>query len=198
FQPVFIDFLRHELDAIRRWDLSRDRKVIFEEMRSLRARLHEEVKKNPDGAKWLLKGLRLHEDQARFEVHSVRPARRTGPDGHTRVDLVVEITQHRRGYFDPAEQEQADYNFQEGLPVHPHDFIFRGGVTLIIDLETMGVRYYISKDITSDDRLRRQREFLSGANSISLRSLYFSCGCAEEPFALLHRSAEKEVLGWAN
>lgn len=198
YQPVFIDFLKEELDAIRRWDLSRDRKAVFEEMRALRARLHEAVRQNPKGTKSLLKGLLLHAEQARFEVHSVRPARRTGPDGHTRVDLVVEITQHRRGYFDPAIQEQADYNFQEGLPLPPPDFIFRGGVTLIIDLETMGVRYYISKNITNDERLRRQREFLSGADNISLRSLYFACGCAEEPFALLHRSAEKEVLGWAN
>ncbi|MHA3773101.1 hypothetical protein ACXR0O_16335 [Verrucomicrobiota bacterium sgz303538] len=198
FQDVFIEFLRDQLDAIRKWDLSQNRQFIFEEMRKLRAKLHDVVKQNPKGAKWLLKGLRLNERQARFEVHSVRPARRIGPDGQLRTDLVVEITQHRRGYFDPKQQEKADYNFQEGASLPPPDFIFRGGVTLIIDLETMRVRYYISKDITNNDRLRRQREFLCGASNISLRSLYFSCGCAEEPFALLHRSAEKEVLGWAN
>ena len=28
-----------------------------------------------------------------FEVHSVRPVRRIGPDGQQRTDLVVEITQ---------------------------------------------------------------------------------------------------------
>ena len=36
-----------------------------------------------------------------FEVHSVRPARRLGPDGQTLTDLVIEITQRGHGYLDP-------------------------------------------------------------------------------------------------
>ena len=44
----------------------------------------------------------------KVEVHSVRPARRVGPDGQQIAELVVEITQSRMGYQTLDEQERAD------------------------------------------------------------------------------------------
>ena len=128
-----------------------------------------------------------------LEVHSVRTARRPVQDGRTMLDLVVELVQRRRGYFDPDKQAKA-----EKLPADSPrwwkdfqpDFKFRGGCTLLIDSETGNVRYCILKNITSETRLARQREFAT-ARPDSLRATYSPADADarnREPFALLHRS----------
>ena len=94
----------------------------------------------------------------KIEVHSVRPARRQGPDGQTLTDLVIEVTQKRRGYLDPSLQDQVDEQ-----PVDPppqEDFWFRGGCTLLVDLEHREVRYLICKDIEGAERLAAHRAYL--------------------------------------
>ena len=128
-----------------------------------------------------------------LEVHSVRTARRPTQDGRTLLDLVVELVQRRRGYLDPDKQAEA-----EKLPADSPrwwtdfqpDFRFRGGCTLLIDSESGDVRYCILKNITSETRLARQREFAS-ARSPSLRATYSPSAAgaqSREPFAMLHRS----------
>ncbi len=68
--------------------------------------------------------------------------------------------------------------------------IFRGGCTLILDLNTMQLRDAIKKDIADEARLERQRQYRQGLMTDgSLRATYFKAlKDAEEPFALLHRS----------
>src|SRR5262249_40221096 len=107
----------------------------------------------------------------KFEVHSVRPARRVGPDGQLTIDLVVEITQRRKAYFDAKIQKAADH---EGPPTGtPADFLFRGGCTMLVDMETARARYLIRKNIKAGDRLERQRGLLDGPAEQSLRATYF-------------------------
>ena len=110
----------------------------------------------------------------RFEVHSVRPARRVAPDGSFVTDLVVVLAQRRCVPFD----------LDEG----PGGFWFRGGCTLLIDTGRgrERVRYCIAKSVSSAPRRERQRVFASGATTQALSRLYFGAG-AGEPFALLHR-----------
>ncbi len=104
----------------------------------------------------------------RLEIHSVRPARRLGPDNQTVNELVIEITQRRYGYYEPDRQAQAD---RAGSDPPPPDFYFRGGCTLLVDLETAKVRYAISKNIRSEARLERTRRFLT-QEAASLRATY--------------------------
>jgi len=148
-----------------------------------------------------------------LEVHSVRPARRIGPDGQTITQLIVEMTQRRRGYYDPEDQRKADGGDRD-LLANP-DFVFRGGCTLLVDPDTADVRYCIYKRIHRQDRLERTRGFLTGEEHPSLRATYFgdplkrhyahiASGAEEgedtaarasiEPFALLHRSFEQEEV----
>ncbi len=140
-----------------------------------------------------------------LEVHSVRPARRTGPGDQTVTELVVEITQRRRGYYDPDIQGKVDRG--KIRPPKP-DFVFRGGCTLLINPDTAKVRYCIFKRIRSKKRLDRMRRFLTRDEGLSLHSTYFgdprkiyferltaARGGPQgkepvEPFALLHRSFE--------
>ncbi len=136
-----------------------------------------------------------------LEVHSIRPANRIGPDGKTIAEIVIEITQCRRGYMDKNRQMQVDNG--EINPPEP-DFIQRGGCTLLIDSGSGNVRYCIYKDVMSPNRLVRTRELLKGAMAPSLHTMYYGDPYQNyfrevvrtrgkeavhfEPFALLHRS----------
>jgi hypothetical protein len=119
------------------------------------------------------RGLTMDSDgNPSFEIHSVQPAQRVGPDGTRLNQVIISITQkriiHRSG-----------------------GVIFRGGCTLILDLDSLNLRYAIIKRIESEERLRRQIEFLNDQASRSLRATYLGglTGFAyQEPFALLHRS----------
>jgi len=130
-----------------------------------------------------------------FEVHSVRPARRLGPDGQTLTDLVIEITQRRHGYLNPQVQEKVD---KGEIPPPPCDFWFRGGCTVLVDLDRGAVRYCIGKGMLSDSRIAAQRAF--ARTTTSLQATYFGAprGWEDaEPFAMLHRSLGIEEEAFA-
>jgi hypothetical protein len=126
----------------------------------------------------------------RVEVHSVRLALRAGPDGQSQADLLIEITQRRRGYFDADLQKKVESQPIGGTKPPPADFIFRGGCTLLIDMKTAQVRYAIVKDILAGSRLQRQREFLTQTSqdrALELTYCETTRGQGGEPFAVLHR-----------
>jgi hypothetical protein len=118
------------------------------------------------------------------EVHSVRTARRTGPDGQDLRQLIVQVTQRRRGYFDAAVQAAQD----GGAAPMAADFWFRGGATLIIDLREGRygtIRRVIRKAIDDEARLVAQRRHLIGGDFFGLT---YGADNAPEPFAVAHRS----------
>jgi hypothetical protein len=121
----------------------------------------------------------------RFEVHSVRRARRVGPDG-TRLDqVIISITQRRR-----LSPETGEPVTTSGPAIN-----FRGGVTLIVDLDTLSLRYVIRKCIADEARLKRQLKYQGEGMAGSLRATYFRNDPEDEikePFALLHRGREEE------
>lgn len=125
------------------------------------------------------------------EVHAVRLARRRTVRGEIATVLVVEVTQRRRGYYDPATQAT-----QDARTDIPHDeagdFTYRSGATLIIDPVDMCVLHVIRTPcrIIDDEGLKRQRAYLLGAAAEAgnafhaARDLLTQGG---EPFAILHR-----------
>jgi hypothetical protein len=128
-------------------------------------------------------------DEPAVEVHSVRYALRRGPRGGTATDLVVEITQRRRGYFDTAQQEAMDGR-PAGASLDEPDFIYRAGCTLLINPTTMEVRRVIRTPgtITDQAQLERVRAFL--AEGLEAPNAFHAARAAfdaREPFALLHR-----------
>jgi hypothetical protein len=133
------------------------------------------------------------------EVHAVRPAVRRTERGSTRTDLVVEITQRRRGYFDPERQRQKDAKVGSG---ERGDFTYRAGCTIILDPATQDVRRVIRTPgtVADDGELERVRRFLCGESGVSGNA--FDAGIEEslsaplrhvrnEPFALLHQEMEE-------
>jgi hypothetical protein len=128
-----------------------------------------------------LDGLRGKEEGRavpKFEVHSLRPARRIGPDGTSLNQLIISLIQSRDLPLNPEAEGKSP------------SMIFRGGCSLILDLDTMQLRYAIKKDIGDDTRLtfhRHYRNMLMMEGS--LQNTYFRhIKHAQEPFALLHRS----------
>jgi hypothetical protein len=101
-------------------------------------------------------------------VESVRATRRVGPDGQVVFDLVAEVTQ-RRLVDDP-----------EGR------FLFYGGATVILDPEGR-VRFVVSKSITNEERLARQRDFRLGRGAPYWRLADGEWRPVASPFRLVHR-----------
>jgi hypothetical protein len=124
-----------------------------------------------------------------LEVHSVRVARRQGYRGTLVTDLVVEVRQRRRGYFDADLQKAID----EGkTPLQPADFRFRRGCTLIIDPVNRQVRYAISTrgNVADNEELDRVRRFLKGEEGEVENPFYGvapSMDLDGEHFAAVHR-----------
>lgn len=160
------------------WDLHANRAGAYESSRMNAARLNEWLKKN------------MTEDQARslgfsrqasltvgteegklspFEVHSVRPVRRVGPDGQQRLDLVVELTQS----WSRANGDK-----------------YRGGSTVIVDLEQRRLKYVVRKRVGHAQRISNQQGFRMSLADMSIRSNYYDdIARGREPFAMLHRGA---------
>jgi len=123
----------------------------------------------------------------KFEVHSARISRRAGPEGQETHHLIIQMTQKRRGYDDPLDQQMADAGDAAVLARGP-DFWFRGGATLHIDLRDGKLLRIIRKNVCDDKRLAAQRDFRTGETSAQATGA--RAGVNPEPFAFLHRSFE--------
>jgi len=95
------------------------------------------------------------EDAAPIEVHAIRPTTRTRPDGRTRTELLVVLTQ--RLFKEISDDDEEVMRDARGDKL---SFKYRGGCTLIIDPEDGRVEYAISKCLSSKRRRKRQQAFL--------------------------------------
>jgi hypothetical protein len=133
-----------------------------------------------------LEGLRVSHDGApTFEVHSLRPALRISPDGRIMKQMIMIVMQRREVWVDPDDHSLGTFDF-------------RGGSTLVFDLDGLTLRYAITRRIDDEDRLARIRAYRQRKqrDEPSLRASYFGTGlssdrapvgeAAAEPFALLH------------
>ena len=198
-----------------RWNRGSDPERVFHQTRECRRTLHQwfmdpGALAAAEAAHLLMDKLEKNKTDAVYrdkdglpelEVHSIRPARRVGPDGQTVTELVIEMTQRRRGYYNAEKQRKVESG--ELAPMEP-DFIFRGGCTLLVDLETARVRYCIYKDLSSQNRIEWMRKYLQNGSGSSLQATYlgdpgkeFSYfngeeGLSLEPIASLHRTLRGE------
>ena len=124
-----------------------------------------------------LEGLKSDFGKYTFEVHSFRGAQRIAPDGTPVNRVIVSITQARIVPLDDTQSGNPD----------AETFAFRGGCTMIFDLNSLQLKYVVKKLIDdSDDRLKRQRAYRSEGGDGSLRATYFGSFEDGEPFAMLH------------
>ncbi len=168
-----------------------ERQEMFNELARYRAMLHEFIRTKLDELPVFeeLTGLSIRpnpkvpdlavgrDGQNVFEVHSLYPAQRVGPDENVLNQFILTITQTRSVKLDP------------GNPASPC-VPFRGGCTLILDLDTRRLRYRIVKPIYDPLRLAEQLQYMRNCGNGSLRAIYFASVLRSErnePFAQLHR-----------
>jgi hypothetical protein len=114
----------------------------------------------------------------KIEVHTVRPAFRTGREGRQVEQVLVTLTQR-------IDANIADSGAAKRM-------VFRGGCSLILSLGKRNiVEYVVLKNIKSYDRFRRQAEYIKGedANASAQSSSVYSDDDRDWrlDFNLLHR-----------
>lgn len=165
-----------------------DRREIFYTIKKMKAELHHrfEIKfESPAFEK--LTGIKFLDTMngeigseggfPKFEVHSMQRARRVGPEGITINQVIVTLTQRR--------------TIQSNLvPAAEKPYTFRGGCTLIFDLDTLKLRYVIKKAIDDDDRLKDQLAFKDAWAELAFQGKGYvnNNSMTDEPFAFLHKS----------
>lgn len=149
----FIEGLQELRRALFDWQPGQERRAIFDRIRGMQGMLHDYLEAMPEGEdkRALLGGI---DTRRSFQVTNLRPARRIGPRGEFRTEMVVEVLQRKDALTDSPPQE-AETIAASRIP-------FRGGVTLIVGLENDNyvVRYAIYKRLNSATREARQRDFL--------------------------------------
>jgi len=127
----------------------------------------------------------------RIEVSQARPTRRVLLDGSVRTEMLLTLLQ--RIEIDWATGEELKERSRNSIRKKSGDaMIFRGGCTLVVDMDERALKYVIRKRVDSQSRRDFQRSYQSGADSpIGLRATYtFENGEAKKnPFAALHREA---------
>lgn len=163
------------------WALSsaKSRKDHYLKTQELSAKLHEILRYkssrlSPDSL-YRLTGLRIAETP--FQVHKLRPVRRVGPDGNIRSQVIISLLQQTKKKLDSKRPHGPGNTFQ-----------FRGGCTLILDLDTLELCFSIKKKIDDEVRLDRQRRFLLGEWGMAGRLTFTGGRNGEEaePLAALH------------
>ena len=121
-----------------------------------------------------LTGLKVGPGAPFFRVYNVRRARRVGQDGDVRSQMVISVLQEMEEKLDGE------------VP-----FTFRGGCTLILDMDQNKLLYAVKKPIADERRKERHRQLLRGEFGLPERGVYFGAdGSNLEPFALLHGAGE--------
>ena len=171
-EEIVIDFVRDWAHHFPSWNLSRDRKELYEMVRQKRIKLQGFLEERAKAGK-----LAIVDTEHPFEVHSLRPSLRIDWQGRSHLQWIIEITQQIPEYLEPPPDRDAH--------AEP-DYYFRGGTTLLVDARTGRVRYSIPKPL--DDRRRKeQRQYMAGVVNSSLYAAYFRGLHEQEPFAALHR-----------
>lgn len=155
--------------------------------------------KNAAATTRALLGVDLLSEELKFEVHAVRPTVRVHPDGRTKTELLILITQReKRALAMASSSARAEGDGRE----QPLSYRFRGGCTLLVDPVSSEVSYCIVKRISGDRRRERQEAFLRQRLSIEgldARARYHvwkgdgersERQVSQEPFRMLHTAVD--------
>ncbi|MFL5746786.1 MAG: hypothetical protein ACJ751_19060 [Niastella sp.] len=145
-----------------------------------------------------------------YQVHSLKVANRVGPEGNIINQIVLSLIQKAGVRFttDHVGVFQDEKVFFHPFPLPDNEerpanmFEIKGGCTLIFDLDSLRLKYCISKPLLSKrdllsgrylldpERVQSHYDFLFGDSDNDVYGRYFSefsDKSSNEPFAFLHR-----------
>lgn len=138
------------------------------------------------------KGFLFSGGTATYQVEKLWLVSRVSPTGKIINHVIVTLVQKRgvlvnvsddnvkiAGFCCPGEKPKNEENY----------FEFKGGCTLIFDLDTLCLRYAIKKDIDDIHRMESQYQYMTGLSREASASLYFderSLSNLSGPFAFMH------------
>lgn len=127
---------------------------------------------------------------ARFQVDKMWLANRITPDGEI-VNLVVLTLLQKRGVV--YKEDSGELSFFTPNGDGPADgFVFRGGCTLVFDLDNLCLKYAIAKNIDDKERMVQQYLYQSGSLGGVHGLTYFDETELQQmagPFAFMHTYA---------
>lgn len=135
-------------------------------------------------------GLAFSRTTATYQVENLWLANRVTPEGKILNHVIVTLLQRRGVIMDDKDgQVKVAGHYVPDGKRRPNGFVFRGGCTLIFDLDSQCLRYAISKPIHDETRMELQYRYLNGLSSGE--DLYFSDEMMTRqsgPFAFMHTS----------
>lgn len=209
---IFDDFLKNFKDEIgylvRRKDIfDKTKDLIREKHEGLYQRINTEFIVSEEGKRFaeltgMLFALRENcealglnvssNDIASFEIDKLWLASRATPNGKIINNVIVTLLQ-KRGV--KMKFEEGAYSVDKYFVIDPTEsmeedsFVFRGGATLIFDLDCQRLRYAVKKDISDELRMKQQFQYAKGLQSDSSASAYFddeTLSSLSGPFAFMH------------
>jgi hypothetical protein len=138
-----------------------------------------------------------------YQVLNLRLVSRVGPDGNQINQIVFNLVQSIGVIYENGQYKER-YNPEEGKNPPPNGFEVQGGCTLIFDLDTIQLKYAISKPLLAPEkldqkdrqinleRIEKQYRYRTVELPLSISEVgqYFASGVTSdllEPFALLHK-----------
>ncbi len=155
FKDNYKQVLERLVPALESWQPGGNRRDVFQQIQDAQVQFHNLLKAMQRAAQTGRPGLPGLDLGRPFSVANLRPSRRIGQLGDFRTEMVVEVVQTRR---------DQDMSASDAVP-------YRGGATLVVDLQTWAIRYIIYKRLYAQspahpgdegqmpDRFRRQLRF---------------------------------------
>ncbi len=134
------------------------------------------------------RGLQFSRGTATYEVGNLWLASRVTPDGKIVNHVVVTILQKRGVLVEEVNGEiRIKGFFVPDGEARENGFVFRGGATLLFDLDTLTLKYAITKPITDESRMVSQYRYMHGLGNNG--EVYFTdkmMNMLSGPFAFMH------------
>lgn len=127
---------------------------------------------------------------AKYRIDNLWLASRITPDDKIVNHVIVTITQRRGVRYEIEEDGVITIKgfFDPGVPCPEDGFIFRGGCTLVFDLDRLDLKYVIRKDINDYSRMEQQIRYRHGLLEND-QATYFddaTLSTISGPFAFMH------------
>ncbi|SEW42977.1 hypothetical protein SAMN05428988_5443 [Chitinophaga sp. YR573] len=131
-----------------------------------------------------------YSDLAKYSVENLWLASRITPDDKIINHVIINLVQKRgiRVNIDAEQNFSVAGYFDPGKDKPDNGFIFRGGCTLIFDLDKMQLKYAIKKGIDDVERMERQYKYKNNIGA-DKGEVYFSdktLATLSGPFAFMH------------